>query len=87
MTRVAYVISLMAKAWSLTSPIAGATPKPVADAISIASTEKPLFAGADGWRQTASLMVLTQEQIAARFSVTRETVSGIKSGRRWGWVE
>lgn len=57
MTRTAYVVALMAKAWTLSSAVMGRTPEPVADAIQIANTEKPLFIGVDGWRLGSSLFV------------------------------
>ena len=30
---------------------------------------------------------LTQREIAARFGVSQQTISGIKAGKRWGHVE
>lgn len=56
MTRLEYALAAMAKAWALTSPVPGITPKPVAVAIEQASSEKPLFAASDGWKQTVDLM-------------------------------
>lgn len=53
----AWILAAMAMAWTLTSPIMGITPKPVAAAIAEASIEKPLFPGEDGPRRGAALMV------------------------------
>jgi hypothetical protein len=54
---IAWILAAMAMSWSLTSPIMGIIPKPVAAAIATASLEKPLFVGEDGARRTAALMV------------------------------
>lgn len=79
MTRVEYVVALMAKAWSLTSPIMGPTPHDIAEAIATACSEKPLFAGADGWRQSAAL-----EAALSRYESGNRQVPGDCKGLRPG---
>jgi hypothetical protein len=54
---IAWIITGMALAWALTSKIPGAIPKDIAEAVATAASEKPLFAGADGDKKSAALML------------------------------
>jgi hypothetical protein len=74
------VIAMMQLAWTLTSPIAGAAPEPVAKAIAAAATDKPLFAGPRGAEETAALMVAV-----ARYESGFRQVAGDCKGKPPGW--
>lgn len=76
----AYVLAAMAMAWTLTSPIMGITPKPIAVAIATASNEKPLFEGEDGPRRTAALMTAV-----ARYETGFRQIAGDCKDKPPGW--
>lgn len=42
---------------------------------------------ADDVREIRSLTGMMIKDIAAKFSVTRQTIGDIRAGRRWGWLD
>lgn len=79
MTRVDYVVALMAKAWALTSAISGATPRDIATAIETACFEKPLFSGTDGWRMCDAFMTAISRYESGNRQVVGDC-KGLKPG-------
>jgi hypothetical protein len=78
-TRIEWIIAAMAKAWSLTSPIVGPVPRDIAAAIETAMVEKPLFAGAEGWRQSASFEISLSRYESGNRQVVGDC-KGLKAG-------